>query len=244
MLSTQSRKSLLSSDRSFHPNKLSLTLVGLASITLTLGLIDPARAVNLSFRGNFDRDDDIRLLDFTVTSASQVTIKSLSYAGGTQADGTLVAAGGFDPILSLFDGAGNLIETNDDGGSRNVAADPRTNQRFDAFIKSVLNPGNYTVAVSQFYNFPSGTNLSRGFRHQGSENFTSVYNCSAGRFCDTSSDSRNNSYAVDIFRIDEPIPPESVPEPSTILGAFLAFGSIGGSKFLKNRKKSQKARSN
>jgi hypothetical protein len=227
-----------------HPKNSKLlhsTLVGLALMTANLVAIDPASAANLSFRGNFAQDDDVNLIDFTVTSTSRVAIKSLSYAGGTQADGTVVSAGGFDPILSLFDSTGNLLGTNDDGGSSNVLSDPTSGQSFDAFLTSLLAPGNYTVAVTQFYNFPAGTSLSEGFRHQGESTFTSTYNCSAGIFCDSQGNSRTNLWAVDVLRIDEPIPPESVPEPSTLLGAFIAFGAISRAGLRKKGTKKHKA---
>jgi hypothetical protein len=216
--------------------KVSSILAGLGLI----GLIQPASAANLSFRGNFSQDDDVDLINFTVSSASQITIKSLSYAGGTQADGTAIAAGGFDPILSLFDNSGNLIQSNDDGSSSNVPSDPTTGARFDALIVSLLNPGNYTVAVTQFYNFPTGTNLTQGFKHQGEPDFTKIYNCSAGIFCDTTEDSRSKYWAVDVLKINEPIVPTSVPEPSTLLGAFLAFGAISKLSFAKNKNKHNK----
>jgi hypothetical protein len=224
-----------------YPAKVSYALAGLASIAASLVAIDPASAANLSFRGNFTQDDDVNLINFTVTSTSRVTIKSLSYAGGTQADGTVVSAGGFDPILSLFDSTGNLLGSNDDDGS--VPSDPTTGMSFDAFLKSILNPGSYTVAVTQFYNFPAGTNLSQGFRHQGDPTFTSTYNCSAGIFCDSKGNSRTNLWAVDVLSINEPIPPTSVPEPSTLLGAFMAFGAISRAGLRKKANKTNRSRS-
>ncbi|PSB01914.1 DVUA0089 family protein [Merismopedia glauca] len=235
MLLGKIRKNFPTQSNLLYSAKVSSTLAGLALITLSIGLTNPASAANLSFRGNFTQDDDVRLINFTLSSTSQVIIKSLSYAGGTQADGTLVSAGGFDPILSLFDNGGNLIDSNDDGGSSHVPADLTTGAGFDAFLTSLLNPGTYTVAVTQFYNFPGGTNISQGFRHQGEANFTSLYGCSTGVFCDTTGNSRTNFWAVDVLKRDEPIPPTSVPEPSTLLGAFLALSTLSKVSLRKKR---------
>ncbi len=65
---------------------------------------------DFSFRGTFGADDEVALFDFTANGASTVTLRTYSYAGGTQADGTPIAAGGFDPILTHFDGTGLLID--------------------------------------------------------------------------------------------------------------------------------------
>lgn len=68
-----------------------------------------ASAVDFSFSGMFTGDDDVQLFDFSVGMASLVTFRTLSYAGGTNAAGTVIARGGFDPILALFDSRGFLI---------------------------------------------------------------------------------------------------------------------------------------
>jgi hypothetical protein len=205
-----------------------------------LTLANPANAADFSFKGSFNSDDDVQLFNFTVDSTSEVTLKTLSYAGGTQADGTIVSDGGFDPILSLFDSSGDLIDRNDDGNFDEVPADPTTGQYYDTFLQSLLDPGTYTVAVSQYNNFPVGSNLSQGFIRQGQPNFTSDYGCSTGRFCDINRNSRTNSWAFDILNVDRAsTPPTIIPEPATVLGT-LAFGILGGS-FWKKRKSQKNA---
>src|SRR5438094_440923 len=67
-------------------------------------------AANFSFIGAFVQDDDRQNFTFTSPSGS-VTIRTWSYAGGTNAAGSVVAAGGFDPVLSVFDSTGGLIST-------------------------------------------------------------------------------------------------------------------------------------
>ncbi len=78
--------------------KLSLMALGTLSLGLGSVFIDfqPVQAADFSFRGNFSTDDEVHLFNFSVGATSTVTLKTLSYAGGTQADGTVISAGGFD----------------------------------------------------------------------------------------------------------------------------------------------------
>src|SRR5271167_5225019 len=79
-----------------------------------------AQGSSFSFTGTFTQDDQLELFQFTAPSAS-VTLRTWSYAGGTNAAGNVIAAGGFDTVLSLFDATGGLmassplIANNDDG---------------------------------------------------------------------------------------------------------------------------------
>lgn len=197
-----------------------------------------AQGLDFSFRGTFEADDDVQLFNFTVESTSTVTLKTLSYAGGTQADNTVISAGGFDPILSLFDGSRNFIEGNDDGTYPYVAVDPVTGQTFDTFFQETLFAGNYTVAISQYDNFFSGgigDNISLGFLRSGQPNFTSLF-CN-GNFCDITGDIRTNQWAFDILNVNQANQQE-VPEPLTILGSLTAllFGGLFKKKLFSHNK--------
>jgi hypothetical protein len=178
-----------------------------------LGITSSAKAADFSFRGNFTADDTVQFFNFTVETDSNVTLKSLSYAGGTQADGTVISAGGLDPILSVFDtSTGNRIAQNDDGDSSNVGIDPVTGQTYDTFLQTLVNPGQYTVAVSQFDNF-AGPNLSDPFPNAGQRNFTATLSdpgCSAGQFCDATGNSRTNFWAFDILNVNLATAPKPV----------------------------------
>ena len=182
-----------------------------------------ALAIDFSFSGNFSSDDDLELFDFSVDVPSNVTLVTKSYAGGTLSDGTVVPAGGFDPVLSLFDSSGLLIEENDDPLSPNVGIDPVTGEAFDAFLELALIEGDYTVAVTQFDNFANGPNLSDGFELTGDPFFTSIDGCSNGQFCDGEFN-RTNAWAFDVLNVGQVSNPgdsSTVPEPSTVL----LFGS-------------------
>lgn len=187
----------------------------------------PVKAATLtfeSFSGSLSTDDSIALFDFTVNAPSRVGIKTLSYGGGLLADGTEISPGGFDPILTLFDDSNTFLASNDDRGGR---IDPTTRAAYDSRIVRFLNPGTYTVAVSQYANFhdgSSGNPPQSGFLIQGDPNFTAPSGCSAGQFCDVNGDSRTNRWVAE------------VPESSTILGSGLMLGILGIVKYRRWRR--------
>jgi len=72
-------------------------------------------APGASYTGNFVADDDEREVFFTLSAPGSVTLRTLSYAGGVNAAGTTIPAGGFDPTVSVFDSGGRLVAYNRDG---------------------------------------------------------------------------------------------------------------------------------
>lgn len=195
---------------------------------LGLGFSLNASAVpaNFSFTGSFTADDNIQLFGFTTDGSSTVRLISYSYGGGTQSNGNVVSAGGFDPILALFDSTGGLVGQNDDSGSGCgsgvVSADPSTGEEFDTCIDLPLAAGNYTVAVMQYDNFAIGPNFSDGFFVTASPTFTAVFGCSNGQFCDFTGDNRNNFWAFDILNVEQAA---LIPAPATL--ALLGLGLAG-----------------
>jgi hypothetical protein len=201
-------------------NKLAVIL-GSAAFALTSA---PAAADNFSYTGTLSDPNQVLLFNFVVGSTSTVSLRTYSYAGGTNSDGTSIARGGFDPILALFDSSGNKINENDDGGCGSVPADAVTGRCYDTFLSSVLDPGTYTVSVMAFSNFASGSNLSDGFQGTGS-------------FTDVTGDQRTNAWAFDVLNVASAIQVGgSVPEPSTWAMMLLGFGGIGYAMRRRNRK--------
>jgi hypothetical protein len=195
------------------------------SIVATVGVGSQANAANFSFTGSFTGDGDVQLFNFSVGATSSVTLLTTSYAGGTNAAGTVIPRGGFDPILALFNSSGVLINQNDDGGS-NVPADSVTGAHFDTFLQSPLAPGNYTVSVMQYNNFAVGPNLSNGFSASGAT-FTSIFGCSNGSFCDVTTDNRTNQWAFDILNVDSGEQVSAVPLPAALPLFATGLGALG-----------------
>ncbi|TWT52186.1 hypothetical protein KOR42_30540 [Thalassoglobus neptunius] len=201
------------------------------SIFMMMGMLSHAEAGFFSFRGEFEADDTVQLFNFTLNSTSNVTLQSFGYGGGVQADGNVVSAGGFDPILYLFDSSGNVIDFNDDGGFPAVNFDPTTGSSYDVYMEILgLAAGDYIVALSQYDNFLNGGlggNLSDGFAFTGDPEFTQKFTGnSSGKFWDVDGFARNGEFAFDIIGVDS-ASLQSVPEPSSLALVTLGLASAG-----------------
>jgi hypothetical protein len=181
-----------------------------------------AQAAGLSFTGAFNHDNDVQRFTFTVSGTSTVNLRSWSYAGGVNALGDTIARGGFDPILSLFDGTGAKLHEQDDAMCGDVATDVVTGRCYDVNYTTELTAGTYTVTVQQFDNFAVGSNLAEGFARDGlaAQNFRNG-------FVDAAGDKRDAHWAFDILNVDTAAatPPAGVPEPASL--ALLGIGALG-----------------
>jgi hypothetical protein len=180
-------------------------------------LLIPALAQALVFSGTFTRDDEIRLLSFTINGTAPVTIETFSYAGGVDTAGHVIPRGGFDPVFGLFTAAGALVGVGDDGATR---IDPVTGAAFDSLLTQTLAAGSYFVALGQFDNFPLGPNFSNGFLETGNPTFTAAYGCSQGRFCDINGSNRTGFFDLSITG------PLVVPEPGSLALLGLAVPGL------------------
>jgi hypothetical protein len=196
-------------------------------------------AADFSFAGMFTADNNVQPFEFTVGSTSTITLRSWSYAGGTNAAGDLIARGGFDPILALFSGTGSaavFVNQNDDGGCGLVAADSGTGECWDTFFSATVGPGTYTATVMQYDNFANGPTLGAGFLHDGNGNFTASFGCSQGFFCDVSDvdpfNNRDSHWAFDILNVESAVVVGS-PEPATMLLLGGSLVLLGGLKLRK-----------
>lgn len=209
--------------------KTSLTTLRRLALALVflLGTAAPAVATNFSFTGTFQEDDDVQLFPFTTTGSSNIVLRAYSYAGGTNAAGQVIPRGGFDTILALFDGSGNLINQNDDGGPINVGTDPLTGRAWDTYLSLPLLPaGSYTASITQYDNFAIGPNLSNGFAEQGNGNFTGPFTGHpGGSFYDVSGvptfNQRTNFWAFDVLGATT-----ATPEPGSVVLAGMAAGAL------------------
>ena len=179
-----------------------------------------ATAADFSFSGSLAADNDIQLFRFSLASTNSITLRTYSYAGGTNQLGAAVPRGGFDPVLALFDSTGTLINEDDDGYA-NVPADSVTGQHWDSYIQTTLAAGTYIVSLTQYENFPNGPTLSDGFSRTGQPKFTSAFGCSNGGFCDRTADNRTANWQMEIL---DTVSATAVPEPNA--PALLAIGTV------------------
>ena len=190
----------------------SLTALAAAALVAT-----GASAASFSFAGTFARDNDKAAYNFTVAAPTVVTLTSLGYAGGTSASGALVAAGGFDTVLSLYDSTGTAVDFNDDGIG--VPTDS-TGHASDAKLSLSLGAGTYKVYLTQYNNFGPIT-LGNGFAFDGQPNFR-------GGFVDLYGSVRDGHWALDLSGVDSAVA-GSVPEAATwamMIGGFFAVGAM------------------
>jgi hypothetical protein len=61
----------------------------------------------ISCTGSLDTPEDVFLETFSLASTSSVTVQTYRFGGGTNAAGTTIAPGGFDPLVALFSGTAN-----------------------------------------------------------------------------------------------------------------------------------------
>jgi hypothetical protein len=180
-----------------------------------LALSSSAFASNFSFTGNFLLDNDLQKFIFTIASPGTVTMQTWSFAGGTNINGSLVPAGGFAPVLALFDSTGTIVGNFDEGGTPPSACGPRNIDAasglcLDAFLSDSLVAGTYTLILSQQDNIPLSAFLSDGYQHDGDPNF-------AGGFNDFGFQ-RTSRWEVDIVHVDSAHEVTGAPEPGSALG--------------------------
>ncbi len=160
-----------------------------------------ASTSTLSYQGQLDPNNpnDVALITFDLASASSVGIQTYGYGGtsdaphGTNGDGVVVAAGGFDPYVSLFRGSGpnaTFLASNDDGGCGPAAPDPAC---LDSRLVALgLPKGVYTLALTLPNNFSFAENYGSGTLGDGFIGLQADY------FDPDSNTVRTSAYAVDI----------------------------------------------
>lgn len=178
-----------------------------------------------TFAGSFTNDNDIALIEFEVLVASMFSASTISFAD----------FGGFDPLLTLFDSTGTLLAENDDA---------ELGVQFDsALLTMLLQPGLYTLALTQTLNYATGAGFTfDNFDIDGVLVDYSRYTVDAlGGDPSCSGGFANVSYDAEGGLVGPPclgsnfagafsLTPEqtaSVPEPGTLMLVALGLGVAG-----------------
>jgi hypothetical protein len=160
---------------------------------------------------------------FSITTASNLTIYTNSYGGGSNANGTTAIAGGFMPSLVLYNSAGNYV-AGETFPSPMGKTDPATGLNGDAYLSKMnLGAGTYILTLSDFLvqQPVTATNLSDGFINYGS----------GTTFSDVQGNPRTGNYSLNLSAM--PLM-SSAPEPATI---WLMVPAIGGLAVLLRKRK-------
>lgn len=170
-----------------------------------LGLVafaaPPAVAANFTFAGTFTRDDQASLYQFSVAAPATVGFLTTSYA-----------AGGFSPVLSLFDGQNSNLLIGRDSGLDHANG--------EATLSLTLSAGSYIVALTQYDNLAAGPRLSDGFLRTGDPTFTREFGSGTGPFLSIDGNRRTGNFALALSNVTSAA---AVPEPSNI-----ALATLGG----------------
>jgi uncharacterized protein (TIGR03437 family) len=192
-------------------------------------VLAPAFGQSQSFTGTFGTDAGNPGFSFILSGSAPVIIRTYSYAGGKNSAGQVIPEGGFDPTISLYDGGGNFIVGNRDGGCGNVAADAVTSFCWDSYLNVTLPAGAYTVVLTQSENLPNGPTLTNSFVYAGQPNFTTPPGSNSSGFWDLFPSKRTSAYALDVTSaaLVTPAAPPPVIQPPAPL-TFTTSGTLGG----------------
>ena len=146
---------------------------------------------------------------FTLNSQTTAYAITFSYGGGVNGSGTLIANGGFEPYLSLFDSGGNFLASTYFGTTCPPGANSVGGNCFDVSLDGgTLLPGVYQIALTAWENFSLAENYGSGHLSDG---FTGLGNLGANE---------NLNYAFDI------ILPANTPEPASLGLAAIGCGLL------------------
>ncbi len=206
----------------------------------------------LSFTGTLVSSENDAELTFTLSSPDTVTFQTWGFGGGTNAAGQVILAGGFDPLIALFNGPAATATIYVDGSGNPLAdadnlLDPpwsyvgncppagtvaigTSNDCGDDFMQVGLSAGTYTLLLSDA-NYVANAIYDNGALSEGFTDFTS----GVFQTCDPVANAcitPNGNYAVDIVSPQAELM-TNTPEPSTLPLLLVGLATLAGLRLFK-----------
>jgi hypothetical protein len=200
-----------------------LTAIAAAVIAMAAAACVPVSAETLSYTGTLLNPEDTVQIDLMLTTSGSVALQTYGFGGGTNAAGTAIASGGFDPFVGLFSGTGSGavfvngtsdVLTNYSPGcppAGTIAIGSIPGQCGDVNLQFAdLAAGTYTVLLSDADYIPVAVFENSGLLGDGFVDLTGgvFQTCDDANDCNT--DTAN--WALDITTSGVSSPPP-VPEP-------------------------------
>ncbi len=224
-----------------------------ATAVLFSGLAGIACGGSISYTGVLGTPQDTLDATFTLGASGNVTFRTWGFGGGTNAAGSAIAPGGFDPLIALFTGplatasivtdalanpladADNLVNFPwsfvGNCPLAGTVAIGRNNDCGDDLMQVALAAGTYTLVLSDANYIPNAV-FDNGALSEGFTDFT------GGVFqtCDPVSNAcitPNGNYALDIVSTAL----AAAPEPSGVAMLSAGLAALAGWKQFRSRRR-------